>query len=128
MNETRARSGRQARQIERAQKGGGLGRPYILRNIPTYDVLSEENLIRVEQAADRILAETGFTAEETCFMGDECFDIPALRAAGLAVTVPEAMVEVHGVVHAVTRKSGGHGAVREMIDRIRKAQGIEFPT
>ena len=57
--EHRARSGRAARQAERAQKGGGLGRPYILRGIPTYDVLSDENLIRIEHAADRILAETG---------------------------------------------------------------------
>ncbi|HEX9859113.1 MAG TPA: trimethylamine methyltransferase family protein [Paracoccaceae bacterium] len=51
--------GRQARQAERAHKGGGMGRPYIQRNIPTYDVLSEENLQRIETAADRILAETG---------------------------------------------------------------------
>ena len=36
-----------------------MGRPYILRNIPTYDILSEENLVRIEVAADRILAETG---------------------------------------------------------------------
>ncbi len=59
MNEVRARSGRAARQAERAQKGGGVGRPYISRNIPTYDILSEENLLKIEKAADRILAETG---------------------------------------------------------------------
>ncbi len=59
MSEVRARSGRQARQAERAQKGTGHGRPYILRNIPTYDVLSEENLLKIEAAADRVLAETG---------------------------------------------------------------------
>ncbi len=53
------RSGRQARQLERSKKGGGMGRPYILRNIPSYDVLSEENLLRIEAAADRVLAETG---------------------------------------------------------------------
>ena len=53
------RSGRQARQVERAKKGGGMGRPYIVRNIATYDVLSEENLLRIEAAADRVLAETG---------------------------------------------------------------------
>ncbi len=58
MNEQR-RSGRQARAAERSRKGGGIGRPYILRNIPTYDILSEENLVRIETAADRILAETG---------------------------------------------------------------------
>ncbi len=59
MGEGGRRSGRQARQAERATKGGGMGRPYILRNIPTYDVLSEENLQRIEAAADRVLAETG---------------------------------------------------------------------
>ncbi len=58
MNEQR-RSGRQARAAERSRKGGGMGRPYIVRNIPTYDILSEENLLKIEAAADRILAETG---------------------------------------------------------------------
>ena len=51
--------GRQARVAERAHQGEGLGRPYIVRNIPSYDVMSLEHLIMVEQAADRILAETG---------------------------------------------------------------------
>ena len=59
MSDGRVRSGRQARQAERAQKGAGHGRPYIVRNIPTYDVLSEENLQKIEAAADRVLAETG---------------------------------------------------------------------
>ncbi len=58
MNEQR-RSGRQARTAERSRKGPGVGRPYITRNIPTYDILSEENLLKIEAAADRILAETG---------------------------------------------------------------------
>ncbi|PKP74520.1 MAG: trimethylamine methyltransferase [Alphaproteobacteria bacterium HGW-Alphaproteobacteria-6] len=51
--------GREARRRERAGKAAGPGRPYIVRNIPTYDILSEENLVRIEAAADRILAETG---------------------------------------------------------------------
>ena len=59
MSDGKVRLGRQARQVARAAKGGGLGRPYILRNIPTYDVLSEANLLKIESAADRILAETG---------------------------------------------------------------------
>ena len=59
-DQARARhGGREARRRERAGKAAGPGRPYILRNIPTYDILSEENLMRIEAAADRILAETG---------------------------------------------------------------------
>ncbi len=57
---TRARhGGREARRRERSHKATGPGRPYIVRNIPTYDILSEENLLKIEAAADRILAEIG---------------------------------------------------------------------
>ena len=55
----RERGGRQARRELRSHGPQGLGRPYIVRNIPTYDVLSEENLVRIERTADRILAEIG---------------------------------------------------------------------
>ncbi|MEE9322338.1 MAG: trimethylamine methyltransferase family protein [Granulosicoccus sp.] len=33
--------------------------PFITRNIPTYDLLSEESLVTIEQAADTILADIG---------------------------------------------------------------------
>jgi trimethylamine--corrinoid protein Co-methyltransferase len=60
MDEVRhQRSGRAARAAERSRKGARVGRPYIIRNVPTYDVLGEESLIRIERAAERILAETG---------------------------------------------------------------------
>jgi trimethylamine--corrinoid protein Co-methyltransferase len=55
----RERGGRAAQREARSQRSAGQGRPYIVRNIPTYDVLSEENLARIERAADRILAEVG---------------------------------------------------------------------
>jgi trimethylamine---corrinoid protein Co-methyltransferase len=53
------RSGRAGRAIMRAAGTANLGRPFIICNIPTYDVLSEENLIRIEKTSDRILAEIG---------------------------------------------------------------------
>lgn len=55
----RERGGRNARREMRAHGSEGHGRPYIVRNIPTYDLLSEENLVRIEETADRILAEIG---------------------------------------------------------------------
>ncbi|MBS0564669.1 MAG: trimethylamine methyltransferase family protein [Proteobacteria bacterium] len=52
--------GRAGRRLERAEKArSGHGRPYIVRNIPTYDILGEDSLVRIEQTADRILAEVG---------------------------------------------------------------------
>ena len=55
----RERSGRESRRNARA--GGPVGNypPYIMRNIPPYDILSEENLLKIEKTAERILAEIG---------------------------------------------------------------------
>ena len=59
LKEKPGRSGRAGRAILRAAGTANLGRPFIIRNIPAYDVLSEENLIRIEKTSDRILAEIG---------------------------------------------------------------------
>jgi 3-deoxy-D-manno-octulosonate 8-phosphate phosphatase (KDO 8-P phosphatase) len=56
---------------------------------------------------------------EAAFIGDELVDIPLLKIVGFAATVPEAVDEVHAVVHYVTRRPGGDGAVRELCDLIR---------
>ena len=55
----RKRGGRDARRQDRSGPRAGLGCAYIQRGIPTYDVMGEENLQKIEAAADRILAETG---------------------------------------------------------------------
>lgn len=51
--------GREGRRKARAEGRGQVHLPYIARGIPPYDVMGEEGLIRIEAAADRILAETG---------------------------------------------------------------------
>ncbi|MFC0482153.1 trimethylamine methyltransferase family protein [Gellertiella hungarica] len=50
---------RRTRGNRRSPTAKPVGVPYIVRNIPTYDILSEENLVKIEQTADRILAEVG---------------------------------------------------------------------
>jgi trimethylamine---corrinoid protein Co-methyltransferase len=52
------RAGRSARQAER-RGVQAVGRPFLVRNLPPYDILSEESLVRIETTADRILAEVG---------------------------------------------------------------------
>lgn len=90
MNEQR-RSGRQARQAERAHKGGGMGRPYITRNIPPYDIMGEESLQKIETAADRILAETGieFRDDPTAL---ELWKKAGAQVDGLLVRFPPGML------------------------------------
>jgi len=61
--------------------------------------------------------------EEVCFIGDDLVDMPVLKRAGFAVSVPNAVDEVRGIAHYITKKAGGRGAVREVCDLILKTQG-----
>ena len=61
--------------------------------------------------------------EDVCFIGDDLPDIPVLRRAGLSVAVQNAAPEVKKTCDLVTRRNGGRGAVREVIEKILKAQG-----
>jgi 3-deoxy-D-manno-octulosonate 8-phosphate phosphatase (KDO 8-P phosphatase) len=73
---------------------------------------------------DAVKRQHGFANDEIAFMGDELVDLPALRRVGLAVAVPNAVDEVKRAAHVVTRRRGGDGAVREVIEMILKARGL----
>jgi 3-deoxy-D-manno-octulosonate 8-phosphate phosphatase (KDO 8-P phosphatase) len=62
--------------------------------------------------------------EEVCFMGDDLLDLPIVRRVGLAAAPPNAIEEVKNSAHYITRKYGGRGAVREVIEIILKSQGL----
>ena len=73
-------------------------------------------------AVEGILARTGFTWAQVCYLGDDVVDLGVLKRAGLAVTVPNGVDEARVVAHYVTKAGGGHGAVREVVEMILKAQ------
>ena len=62
---------------------------------------------------------------EICFMGDDVNDLKALELAGFSVAPANAHTSIRSVAKLVTSKSGGNGAVRELIDLIltKKASG-----
>ncbi len=66
----------------------------------------------------------GYDASEILYMGDELFDIPLLKRAGFAATVPHASGEVHSVCDYITQRNAGMGCVREVIDILREVKGI----
>ena len=61
--------------------------------------------------------------ENVAFIGDDLIDLPILKSVGFAIAVSNAVDEVKEYAHMVTKKAGGEGAVREVIDFIIKAQG-----
>ncbi|MBA2689563.1 MAG: HAD-IIIA family hydrolase [Burkholderiales bacterium] len=57
------------------------------------------------------------------FMGDDLVDLPCMRRAGFAISVPAAPAIVRRHAHYVTAAQGGRGAVREVCEVIMRAQG-----
>jgi 3-deoxy-D-manno-octulosonate 8-phosphate phosphatase (KDO 8-P phosphatase) len=72
-----------------------------------------------------ILRRKKIAFEELCFIGDDIVDLPVLLQAGLAVAPADAHPEVLKRVHWVTRQSGGRGMVREVLDTVIKARGLQ---
>jgi 3-deoxy-D-manno-octulosonate 8-phosphate phosphatase (KDO 8-P phosphatase) len=72
---------------------------------------------------DAILGRHQLEAAQIAYLGDDLVDVPVLRRAGFAATVPEAPAEVREHVHLVTERAGGGGAVREVLEFILRAQG-----
>jgi len=74
-------------------------------------------------AFERILRRARLKPAEVCFVGDDVTDLPLLARVGLAVAVANAHPDAKKRAHYVTRAAGGHGAVREVIDLLLRAQG-----
>jgi 3-deoxy-D-manno-octulosonate 8-phosphate phosphatase (KDO 8-P phosphatase) len=75
------------------------------------------------EAFEECMQKAGVTEEEVAYLGDDLPDIPLARRAGLAVCVADGAPELAAVCHFTTRRLGGHGAAREVIELILKAQG-----
>ncbi len=102
-------SGRSSNIVER--RANELGVKHIRQG--SHDKLSD---------FEDILAETGFKAEETAYIGDDTPDIPLLKTVGLSFTVADAATEVFPNVQIVLQNRGGSGAIRELTDLLLEAK------
>ncbi|MFH1096643.1 MAG: HAD hydrolase family protein [Candidatus Desantisbacteria bacterium] len=72
---------------------------------------------------NQLLSKYSITPQQTAYIGDDIFDIPLLKQAGLSFSPATGRQEVMNIVDFVTQANGGKGAVREAIEIILKAQG-----
>ena len=70
-----------------------------------------------------ILKEMGKLEEEVCYIGDDLLDLAVFQRVGLAVAVADAVPEARSQAHYITERSGGKGAVREVVDLLLRAAG-----
>ncbi|HTH59515.1 MAG TPA: HAD family hydrolase [Paraburkholderia sp.] len=71
----------------------------------------------------QLLAETGLTAEDCGYMGDDWPDLAVLLQCGFGAAPANSHPDVLERAHWVSQRVGGHGAVRELCDLLLRAQG-----
>lgn len=76
------------------------------------------------QVAERVLAREGVRWEQCVMVGDDLPDVALLKRVGWAVAVADAVDEVKSVAHWVTSEAAGRGAVREVMERVLKHNGL----
>ncbi len=74
-------------------------------------------------ALTELAAQLGLLLSACAYMGDDVIDVPALRAAGLGISVPGAMPEARTAADYITKREAGAGAVREVCDHLLAAHG-----
>lgn len=74
-------------------------------------------------ALQEMLATRDLPHEAIAYMGDDLPDLPAIRFAGLGITVPNGYWLVREHADYCTQAAGGRGAVREVADLLLTAQG-----
>ncbi|TAG33716.1 MAG: HAD-IIIA family hydrolase [Verrucomicrobia bacterium] len=74
-------------------------------------------------ALQELAAELDIHHDHIVYMGDDDIDSPAIRWAGIGVSVPDAMPAALAEADYITARAAGRGAVREVCEHILRAQG-----
>jgi 3-deoxy-D-manno-octulosonate 8-phosphate phosphatase (KDO 8-P phosphatase) len=74
-------------------------------------------------AIEKLAEQSGVSAGEMAYIGDDLPDVPAMGCVGFAVAVANGVDEAKEHADYVTKRAGGDGAVREVIEHILKETG-----
>jgi 3-deoxy-D-manno-octulosonate 8-phosphate phosphatase (KDO 8-P phosphatase) len=74
-------------------------------------------------ALKELAEKLNLNAQEIAYIGDDLTDLPPIRYAGFGVAVANAVDEIKPYADYVTTRTGGKGAVREVIEYILKNTG-----
>lgn len=79
-----------------------------------------QNIKNKREKAEEILSKLGLNFQNLAYMGDDINDLSLLKAAGFAATSADSQDEILEVVDWVSKKGGGRGCVRSLIDLVLK--------
>ncbi|HWC58231.1 MAG TPA: HAD hydrolase family protein [Verrucomicrobiae bacterium] len=85
------------------------------------DFVVQHNGGKIE-GVESILRQTGKDWRDVCYVGDDVVDIAVLNRVGLAVVPGDGTADTKEFADYITKAAGGHGAIREIVEMILKAQ------
>lgn len=75
------------------------------------------------EAMREIIRDYKLDAERMIYMGDDIPDLECMRMVGVPVCPADAAMEVVEASRYVSEYNGGHGAVRDIVEQVMRAQG-----
>ena len=109
--------------VEIAFLSGGQGGATEVR---AHQLGIEHCLVGIKDKPEALLKlqqQLGIDSSETAFVGDDLNDLAVRPVVGLLIAPADACAPVRLGAHAVLRKRGGHGAIRELAETILQARG-----
>ena len=76
---------------------------------------------KIEQLNEYI-SNKGITTSQILYMGDDIPDYPVMKLVGLPCCPQDAVPEIKAISKYISHKSGGKGAVRDVIEQVLKVQ------
>ena len=74
---------------------------------------------------EKIKQEQQVKEENILYIGDDYIDLEVLKKSGISVAPKDAIKKIKKEVDYITRKKGGEGVLREIINLLIKANNIE---
>ncbi len=69
------------------------------------------------------IEKTGYKHEEIVYIGDDIPDYEVMQLVGLPVAPADAAPEIKQIAKYISKKKGGEGVVRDVIEQVLKVQG-----
>ena len=107
-------TGRQSEITNR--RAAELGIPHLLQNVRNK-----------RQALTELCQELNIELNQVAFIGDDLIDLAVMQRVGLALSVPNAPIDIQQAAHWVSQLAGGQGGAREHCDMILASQGLLGP-
>jgi YrbI family 3-deoxy-D-manno-octulosonate 8-phosphate phosphatase len=93
-------------------------RPIVARRCEKLGIPYKKGISDKGPVLSSLLAEYSVTASEAVYIGNDTNDLPCFPLVACAVAVADAHPDVLRQADLILSKSGGHGALRELCDRI----------